>query len=175
MIFQYKIPRKILSRVLLYFNRKDLVKIPGEILIANWIAQRIFGINRKIPIPVHFTSRVQGYEYMKLGDTAKYSLAVSASANIVVVEGTELLIGEKTIFAQNVCIRTANHDLLDRTKYTKASVYIGENVWLGHGVVVFPGVEIGNNVTIGANSVVSKNIPSNTVAVGIPAKPIKNI
>lgn len=175
MIFNNSIPRKIFIRFLLLLGRKELARIPPYLIITNWIFQRILGINREIPISTHYTSRVQGFNNMKLGSTAKYSIAVSACANIVVVDGTTLTIGEKSIFAQNVCIRTANHDLINRSKYIKKSVFIGENVWLGHGVVVLPGVTIGNNVTIGANSVVTKDIPANTVAAGIPAKPIKKI
>ena len=48
-------------------------------------------------------------------------------------------------------------------------------MWIGGNVVVLPGVTIGNNVVIGAGSVVNKDIPSNTVAVGNPCKVIKNI
>lgn len=56
-----------------------------------------------------------------------------------------------------------------------ASVTIGSNVFIGYGSTILPGVKIGDNVVIGANSVVSKNIPSNVVAAGVPAKIIKSI
>ncbi|MBL4910776.1 MAG: hypothetical protein JKX78_12290 [Alteromonadaceae bacterium] len=54
-------------------------------------------------------------------------------------------------------------------------IHIGDNVFIGWGCIVLPGVCIGNNVVIGAGSVVTKNIPDNSVAVGNPAKVIKNI
>ncbi len=54
-------------------------------------------------------------------------------------------------------------------------ITIGNNVFIGYGVLILPGVEIGNNVVIGARSVVSKNIPSNSVAAGVPCRVIKNI
>jgi acetyltransferase-like isoleucine patch superfamily enzyme len=54
-------------------------------------------------------------------------------------------------------------------------IKVGNNVFLGLGVIVMPGVAIGDNVVIGAGAVVVKDIPSNTVAVGVPAKPIKTI
>ncbi|CDT94444.1 DapH/DapD/GlmU-related protein [Vibrio coralliirubri] len=50
----------------------------------------------------------------------------------------------------------------------------GEGVWIGANTVILPGVTIGSNVAIGANSVVTKDIPSNTVYGGVPAKFIKN-
>ena len=52
-------------------------------------------------------------------------------------------------------------------------VTIGNNVWIGGSVTILPGVTIGDNVTIGAGSVVTKDIPSGTVAVGNPCKVIK--
>jgi acetyltransferase-like isoleucine patch superfamily enzyme len=54
-------------------------------------------------------------------------------------------------------------------------ITVGNNVFIGYGVLILPGVEIGNNVVIGARSVVTRNIPSNSVAVGVPCRVIKNI
>lgn len=56
-----------------------------------------------------------------------------------------------------------------------APIQIGNNVFIGINVVVMPGVIIGDNCVIGAGAVVTKNIPSDTVAVGIPARPIKSL
>jgi len=53
-------------------------------------------------------------------------------------------------------------------------VTIGHNVWIGGSVTILPGFTIGDNVTIGAGSVVTRDIPSNSVAVGNPCKVIKN-
>ena len=52
-------------------------------------------------------------------------------------------------------------------------IKVGNNVWFGGNVVVLPGVTIGDNVTIGAGSVVTKDIPSNTIAYGNPCKVVK--
>lgn len=60
-----------------------------------------------------------------------------------------------------------------KRKYHISSVEIGDNVWIGEHVVVMPGVRIGKGSVIGANSVVSRDIPDYTVAVGQPAIPIK--
>lgn len=56
-----------------------------------------------------------------------------------------------------------------------APITIGNNVFIGSGVILMPGVTIGDNCVIGAGAVVTKNIPSNCVAAGVPAKPIKSI
>ena len=52
-------------------------------------------------------------------------------------------------------------------------IVIGDNVYIGNDVLILPGVTIGNNVVIGAGAIVSKDIPDNSVAVGVPAKVIK--
>ena len=60
-----------------------------------------------------------------------------------------------------------------RKLYTKGPVVIGNNVWMGDKVTILPGVTIGNGSVIAANSVVTKDIPSFSVAAGNPAKIIK--
>ena len=54
-------------------------------------------------------------------------------------------------------------------------VTIGSDVWIGGGSIICPGIKIGDNVVIGAGSVVTKDIPSNCVAAGNPAKKIKEL
>jgi len=56
-----------------------------------------------------------------------------------------------------------------------APIRVGNNVFLGYGVIVLPGVTIGDNVVIGAGAVVTRDIPSNCVAVGVPARPIRTL
>jgi serine acetyltransferase len=52
---------------------------------------------------------------------------------------------------------------------------VGNNVFLGINVTVMPGVTIGDNVVIGAGAVVTRDIPSNSVAVGVPAKVVMSV
>ena len=52
-------------------------------------------------------------------------------------------------------------------------ITVGDNVYIGNNVILLPGVTVGSNVVIGAGAVVSKDIPDNSVAVGVPAKVIK--
>ncbi len=65
---------------------------------------------------------------------------------------------------------------LREQKYEAAApIAIGKNVWIGAGAVIGPGVTIGENTTIGAGSIVTRDIPSNVVAVGNPCRPIKSL
>ena len=54
-------------------------------------------------------------------------------------------------------------------------IVIGNNVYIGEETMILPGVHIGNNVVIGARSVITKDIPSNVLAVGVPCRVIKSI
>jgi acetyltransferase-like isoleucine patch superfamily enzyme len=62
---------------------------------------------------------------------------------------------------------------ISRQSQPERAVIIGDGSWLGHGSIILPGVTIGEHVVIGANSVVTKNIPSFSVAVGSPARVIR--
>ena len=62
-----------------------------------------------------------------------------------------------------------------RRLYSKGEISIGKNVWIGDKVSIFGGVIIGDNVIIGAGSIVTHNIPSNSMAAGVPAKVVKRI
>ena len=165
----------ILKRYYSLIGKSYYLNIRTGLLVLNFIVQRIFKINNTVPFSVHFTSTVKGYQNMKLGKNVAPVFAVSSGANIQVFENTVLEIGDNTIWANNVCIITGNHDFLNRSKYICKSVKIGENCWLGNNVTILPGVELGNNVSVGANSVVTKSFESNVVIAGTPAKIIRQL
>ena len=54
-------------------------------------------------------------------------------------------------------------------------ISVGDNVYFGYGCIVLPGVTIGNNVVVGAGSIVTRDVPSNCVSVGVPARVIKQL
>ena len=76
-------------------------------------------------------------------------------------------------------LATAGHPILPKLRQEayqyNMPVHIGKNCWLGAGVIVLPGVTIGDNTVIGAGSVVTKDIPSNVVAVGNPCRVLREI
>ncbi|MCM1300347.1 MAG: sugar O-acetyltransferase [Alistipes senegalensis] len=86
-------------------------------------------------------------------------------------------IGDRTMLGPNVQLLTAHHPMEAREratgKETGRPIVIGDDCWLGGGVIVCPGVTIGDRTIIGAGSVVTRDIPADTVAVGNPARVVQ--
>ena len=102
-----------------------------------------------------------------------------ANFNFTILDEAPVTIGDDCFIGPNVSIYTACHSTDPVERNTRQEwakpVTIGNNVWIGGSVTILPGVTIGDNVTIGAGSVVTRDIPSNTVAVGNPCKVVKNL
>ena len=90
-----------------------------------------------------------------------------ANFNFTVLDEARVTIGDDCFIGPNVSIYTACHST-DPVERNSRQEY---NVWIGGSVTILPGVTIGDNVTIGAGSVVTKDIPSNSIAVGNPCTP----
>jgi maltose O-acetyltransferase len=110
--------------------------------------------------------------------------------NCIFLDDNRITIGKNVLVAPYVQIYTASHPLkaterikdtqpvrLDEANYFTCSkpVEIGNNVWIGGNTVIMPGVKIGHNTTIGASSLVTRDIPDNVLAYGIPCKVIKDL
>lgn len=99
--------------------------------------------------------------------------------NLIILDCAKVSIGDNVLIAPNVGIYTAGHPLhyeKRNEQYEYAfPIEIGNNVWIGGNVVINPGVSIGDNSVIGSGSVVTKNIPSNVIAVGNPCKVVREI
>ena len=104
---------------------------------------------------------------------------VYANFNLTLVDDTHIYVGDHTMFAPNVILATAGHPLLgalrERNYQYNMPVRIGRNCWLGAGVIVLPGVTIGDNTVVGAGSVVTKDLPSHVLAVGSPARVVREL
>ena len=102
-----------------------------------------------------------------------------ANHNTVILDCGKVIFGDNVFIAPNCGFYTAGHPIdLERRNQGLEYAYpitVGDNVWIGGGVQVLPGVTIGSNVVIGAGSVVVKDIPDNSVAVGNPCKVIRAI
>lgn len=99
--------------------------------------------------------------------------------NLVILDCAEVRFGDNVFIAPNCGFYTAGHPLdpIERNKGLEYArpIIVGDNVWFGAGVSVLPGVRIGNNCVIGAGSVVTRDIPDNSLAVGNPCRVIRDL
>lgn len=102
-----------------------------------------------------------------------------ANHNCVILDCAEVTFGDNVFIGPNCGFYTAGHPLNAEQRNSGLEfakpIKVGSNVWIGGNVCVMPGVTIGDNVVIGGGSVVTKDIPSGTVAVGNPCKVIREI
>ena len=121
-----------------------------------------------------------------------YSPSIKIGDNVLLQNDTHITaignieIGDNVLFGSSVLVSDNNHgncsmytDLTipprKRNLYSKGSIIIEKNVWIGDKATILGGVHIGEGAVIGANSVVTKNIPSYSIAVGVPARIIKTV
>lgn len=99
--------------------------------------------------------------------------------NLTALDVGPIRIGADCQIGPNVQLLTPTHPLTPQPRRDKveggAPITLGDNVWLGGGVIVLPGVTIGDNTVVGAGAVVTKDLPANVVAVGNPARVVKEI
>ncbi|MCM1115299.1 MAG: sugar O-acetyltransferase [Clostridium sp.] len=104
---------------------------------------------------------------------------VYANFNLTLVDDTHIYVGDYTMFGPNVTVASAGHPILpelrEKLYQYNMPVHIGRNCWIGAGAVIVPGITIGDNVVVGAGSVVTKDLPSNVVAVGNPCRVLREI
>ena len=102
-----------------------------------------------------------------------------ANSGLIALDVAPITIGEDVQIGPNVQLLTPIHPLeagLRRDKWEAARpITIGDNVWLGGGVIVCPGVTIGANTVVGAGAVVTKDLPAGVLAVGNPARVVREL
>ncbi len=141
----------------------------------------IFGENNRIHIDDH--ANLRGVSLEIVGRNCqiyigKYALIGQNCYLSAKEEDTTLSIGDRTCFSRNIDVLTSDgHDIYnaltnERVNHAK-DVLIKENVWICDGVTILKGCVIGENSVIGLRSLVTSNIPPQVVAVGAPAKVVK--
>ncbi|MBQ3151434.1 MAG: sugar O-acetyltransferase [Clostridia bacterium] len=113
------------------------------------------------------------------GRHCHFGKGVYANFNLTLVDDSHIYVGDYTMFAPNVVVSTAGHPILPKLREKQYQynipIHIGRNCWIGAGALILPGVTIGDNTVIGAGSVVTKDIPSDVVAVGNPCRVVRKI
>lgn len=99
--------------------------------------------------------------------------------NLSILDEAKVTIGDNVMIGPNCSLITIIHALVPEQRnkgIMKAEpITIGNDVWIASNVVVLPGVTIGDGAVIGAGSVVTKSVPSQTLAIGNPCRPIRQI
>lgn len=147
----------------------DLIEIGEDTIFGKGI---ILAANKKYGAQV-FSPKIKIGKRCDFGDF----LNITACEEISI--GDDVLMGRWITISDNAHGMFEKEDLFippkKRKIYIKGPVKIGDNVWIGDKATVLSGVEIGEGAVIGANSVVTKNVPPYSMAVGKPATIIKRI
>lgn len=117
--------------------------------------------------------------YCDYGKHIRVGKRFFANFHWTVLDEAYVTIGDDCFIGPNVSIYTACHSTDPVERNTREEwarpVTIGNNVWIGGSATILPGVTIGDNVTVGAGSVVTKDVESNCVVAGNPARIIKRL
>lgn len=117
--------------------------------------------------------------YVDYGTNIRIGARTFANFGLVALDVASITIGDDVQLGPNVQLLTPTHPLDPgprRDKWEAAEpIVIGDNVWLGGGVIVLPGVTIGDNTVVGAGAIVTKDLPANVVAVGNPARVVREL
>jgi maltose O-acetyltransferase len=150
------------------YNRTPAADGPGRVLLLD----RLFGgvgadVVVRAPLYVDFGTHIA------VGDRT------FVNYGLVALDVAAISIGADCQLGPNVQLLTPVHPLdadLRRDKWEQASpITLGDNVWLGGGVIVLPGVAIGADTVVAAGSVVSRDLPAGVLAVGTPARVVREL
>lgn len=197
-----KLFAKILFKVMHSKEYKALLNSYFENNLLNQF--KIFGSNSVLPQPCTimnpkyisigknfnalYNLRIEAWdEYMGesfspeiiIGDNVNFNTDCHIGCINKVTIGNNVLLASRIYISDHFHGKISGEESLispaKRKLYSKGPVIIKDNVWIGEGVCVMPGVTIGENSIIGANAVVTKDIPANCVASGVPAKVLKHL
>lgn len=113
------------------------------------------------------------------GKNVHFGNGVYANFNLTMVDDCDIFVGNNVMFGPNVTVSAGTHPIHPELRSKQAQynipIHIGNNVWIGANSVILTGVNIGDNSVIGAGSIVTKDIPSNVIAVGNPCRVLREI
>lgn len=149
------------------------VRVTGQVSIKNYgileIGERNQFMGTIVPISIYISPEAT----LRIGERGYYNYGISIAAN------SDISIGSNCFFGTYVSITdNAFHEVSPERRLEvpeSKPVVIGNNVWIANRVIILPGVTIGAGAAIGAGSVVTKDIPPRTLAVGVPAEVIREL
>lgn len=181
--FLFQVPRIVKYKLL--SNCNNVVGAARHIQPVHMVGkgQIVFGKNVNLGVMIS-PYLYSGYIYLDVrsaSSSIKFGEDVWINNNCSIIsDGPGISIGSKTMFGTFCEIVDSDfHEINPQNRYggkpLMGKVQIGENVWLGSNVKVMKGVTIGDNSVIANGSVVTRSIPANVIAGGIPAKILREI
>lgn len=159
-----------------------------DLLLAKEQAQLLFRLNHTMPMTEEYDELLYRlFPDMGTGSRINTPLTVvrahnvKIEKNVIIMNGCPMMsaggitIDDEAQIAANVQLISNNHDLENRMVITCKPVHICRRAWIGAGATILPGVTIGENSVVGAGSVVTRDVESNTIVAGNPARVIKKI
>ena len=159
-----------------------------DLLLAKEQAQLLFRLNHTMPMTEEYDELLYRlFPDMGTGSRINTPLTVvrahnvKIEKNVIIMNGCLMMsaggitIDDEAQIAANVQLISNNHDLENRMVITCKPVHICRRAWIGAGATILPGVTIGENSVVGAGSVVTRDVESNTIVAGNPARVIKKI
>ena len=159
-----------------------------DLLLAKEQAQLLFRLNHTMPMTEEYDELLYRlFPDMGTGSRINTPLTVvrahnvKTAKNVIIMNGCLMMsaggitIDDEAQIAANVQLISNNHDLENRMVITCKPVHICRRAWIGAGATILPGVTIGENSVVGAGSVVTRDVESNTIVAGNPARVIKKI
>jgi len=163
----------------LFFSKARLIRLPFDIRNKR-------NINIGTGLTTGFGCRIEAYpQNSNNKEVLVFGKNVEINDYVHIAAGKKIIIGDNVLIASKVFISDLNHgnykgddqdsplSLPNSRKLSTSPIVIKDNVWIGEGVCIMSGVTIGLGCIVGALSVVTKDLPDFSIAVGAPAKVIK--
>ena len=181
--------KQIKERIMEEIRIDMRTQTPQEIEMSVRDAQLCFKLNHTMPYTDEYNAILGELFGDRLGEgsrvmsglTVVRSKNVRIGKNVVIMNNCLMMsaggitIDDNSLVAANTQLISNNHDLEEHMIITCKPVHLKRNCWIGAGATILPGVTVGENSVVGAGSVVTKDIPDNCIAVGSPAKVVKEI